>query len=334
MSAWLSRSPIPSPHAGRSLEALSRRFRLPIADLALASAQAVALVPEKWARRFHIVPLSATGAGARDRHGRSAGRRLRAHARLRDGPARAPRARRHRTRSRERIDELYRGERRDARAGVGARRPASRQTDESAPPIADRGEQRRRSRISSTSCSRRESRRARATFTSSRKSRASPFVIAWTECSRWRDAAARRRAGARVAYQDSLGARHRRSAATAGWPRARRDQRRRGRPARSTLPASHGEKVVIRVLDGRSTVLTLEGMGFHADELERIEQSAAMPRRSDSRHRTDGLGKDDHALRRASTAQGARREHRHGRGPDRVSAAGNRAGPGEREGRV
>ena len=40
----------------------------------------------------------------------------------------------------------------------------------------------------------------------------------------------------------------------------------------STLPASHGEKVVIRVLDGRSTVPTLDGMGFHADELERIER--------------------------------------------------------------
>ncbi|MGH7615884.1 MAG: ATPase, T2SS/T4P/T4SS family [Gemmatimonadaceae bacterium] len=40
----------------------------------------------------------------------------------------------------------------------------------------------------------------------------------------------------------------------------------------STLPASHGEKVVIRVLDGRSSVLLLENMGFHADELERIEQ--------------------------------------------------------------
>src|SRR4029079_18796042 len=40
----------------------------------------------------------------------------------------------------------------------------------------------------------------------------------------------------------------------------------------STLPASHGEKVVIRVLDARSTVLTLEGMGFHAGELSRIER--------------------------------------------------------------
>src|SRR5207244_658099 len=40
----------------------------------------------------------------------------------------------------------------------------------------------------------------------------------------------------------------------------------------STLPASHGEKVVIRVLDGRTTVLSLEGMGFHPDELTRIER--------------------------------------------------------------
>src|SRR5829696_8963860 len=54
-----SRAPIPRPHPA-DLDALSRRFRLPIADLALASAQAVALVPEKWARRFHVVPLSAT----------------------------------------------------------------------------------------------------------------------------------------------------------------------------------------------------------------------------------------------------------------------------------
>src|SRR6478736_6162718 len=40
----------------------------------------------------------------------------------------------------------------------------------------------------------------------------------------------------------------------------------------STLPASHGEKVVIRVLDGRSTVMALDSMGFHPDELERIER--------------------------------------------------------------
>jgi type II secretory ATPase GspE/PulE/Tfp pilus assembly ATPase PilB-like protein/8-oxo-dGTP pyrophosphatase MutT (NUDIX family) len=40
----------------------------------------------------------------------------------------------------------------------------------------------------------------------------------------------------------------------------------------STLPASHGEKVAVRVLDGRTAVLTLDGMGFMEDEQERIER--------------------------------------------------------------
>jgi len=40
----------------------------------------------------------------------------------------------------------------------------------------------------------------------------------------------------------------------------------------STLPASQGEKVVIRILDQRSTVLSLETLGLNPDELERIKQ--------------------------------------------------------------
>ncbi|HEV8216474.1 MAG TPA: ATPase, T2SS/T4P/T4SS family, partial [Gemmatimonadaceae bacterium] len=40
----------------------------------------------------------------------------------------------------------------------------------------------------------------------------------------------------------------------------------------STLPASHGEKVVVRVLDGRGAIVTLDGMGFHPDELARVER--------------------------------------------------------------
>ena len=40
----------------------------------------------------------------------------------------------------------------------------------------------------------------------------------------------------------------------------------------STLPASQGEKVVIRILDQRSTVLSLDGLGLNPDELERIQQ--------------------------------------------------------------
>ncbi len=38
----------------------------------------------------------------------------------------------------------------------------------------------------------------------------------------------------------------------------------------STLPAALGEKVVIRILDSRHTVLALDGLGLHAGEIERI----------------------------------------------------------------
>jgi type II secretory ATPase GspE/PulE/Tfp pilus assembly ATPase PilB-like protein/8-oxo-dGTP pyrophosphatase MutT (NUDIX family) len=40
----------------------------------------------------------------------------------------------------------------------------------------------------------------------------------------------------------------------------------------STLPASRGEKVVVRILDARATILSLDGMGFTAAEQTRIER--------------------------------------------------------------
>jgi type II secretory ATPase GspE/PulE/Tfp pilus assembly ATPase PilB-like protein len=40
----------------------------------------------------------------------------------------------------------------------------------------------------------------------------------------------------------------------------------------STLPASQGEKVVIRVLDQRSTILSLDSLGLLPDELTRIHE--------------------------------------------------------------
>jgi type II secretory ATPase GspE/PulE/Tfp pilus assembly ATPase PilB-like protein/8-oxo-dGTP pyrophosphatase MutT (NUDIX family) len=40
----------------------------------------------------------------------------------------------------------------------------------------------------------------------------------------------------------------------------------------STLPASRGEKVVIRVLDARATILSLDAMGFTAVEYARVER--------------------------------------------------------------
>src|SRR4051812_32328824 len=54
-----TRAPIPAPPKA-DLQQLARRFRLPLADLSRANANAVSLVPERWARRFHVVPLSAS----------------------------------------------------------------------------------------------------------------------------------------------------------------------------------------------------------------------------------------------------------------------------------
>ena len=44
----------------------------------------------------------------------------------------------------------------------------------------------------------------------------------------------------------------------------------------STLPASNGEKVVIRILDQRATVLSLDAMGLNPDESDRIRQLTNM----------------------------------------------------------
>jgi type II secretory ATPase GspE/PulE/Tfp pilus assembly ATPase PilB-like protein len=44
----------------------------------------------------------------------------------------------------------------------------------------------------------------------------------------------------------------------------------------STLPASQGEKVVIRILDSRGTMLSLESLGFTPHEMERIQTLLSM----------------------------------------------------------
>jgi len=44
----------------------------------------------------------------------------------------------------------------------------------------------------------------------------------------------------------------------------------------STLPASYGEKVVIRILDTRSTVLSLDGLGLLAEETKRLNDLVSL----------------------------------------------------------
>ena len=313
-------------HAGAPLSPSDRRSESSVVAGGRARARAMgAPLPRR----------AAVGDGARAprRDRRSARHGLRADARLR-----------HRRHVRfalagadeiaVRIEEVYRGDSAAReRTGVARRGAASHGRARRGAANAGRGRRRVGERAGRRAARRRHRRRGRATSTSSRRSRASPCAIAWTACSRSR---ARCRAPSGPALVSRI-------KILSGLDIADRLRPQDGR-ARvaingvavdlrvSTLPASHGEKVVIRVLDGRVAVLTLDGMGFHADELATHRAAAAVARRADPRHRAHRLRQDDDALRGAAPAQGARRQHRHGRGSDRVSAAGHRAGAGEREG--
>jgi len=265
-----SRAPIPPPNL-IDLDALARRFHLPIADLSSASSHAVALVPERWARRFHIVPLSATeqellvatadplDVDCERTLAFATGRHVRVALANTDDIAR-------------RIDELYRGEGTTREPEAVLEVQHLNKEVEAAPPIP--GED------------------AAAPVTNlvdellagGIASRASDIHIEPEE----QGIAVRHRVDGLLTLARTLP----RAVGPALVSRIKilsgldiadrlRPQDGRARVAIngvavdlrvSTLPASHGEKVVIRVLDGRSAVLTLEGMGFLPDELDRIER--------------------------------------------------------------
>src|SRR5947208_2967236 len=265
-----SRAPLPSPSLV-DLDALSRRFRLPIADLSRAAAHAVGLVPEKWARRFHVVPLSATAqelviatadpldVDCERTLGFATGRHVRLT--LADPQDIA-----------QRLEEVYRteGSTREPEAAVDVQHLDNR--DESALPNTI---EENSSSITSL---------VDELLAAGIAARASDIHIEPEE----QGIAIRHRVDGVLALARTLP----RSSGPALVSRIKilsgldiadrlRPQDGRARVAInavavdlrvSTLPASHGEKVVIRVLDGRSTVITLDGMGFHTDELERIDR--------------------------------------------------------------
>src|SRR5215831_2558072 len=265
-----TRAPIPAPPAA-DVRALAQRFRLPIADLSKVSAHAVSLVPERWARRFHVVPLEATehelliarsdplDVDCERTLGFATGR----HVRLALADAHD---------IGERIDEVYRAD--------TAKQPESivevqhlDNLHESAPPT--HGEDGAGSTVTLL---------VDELLAAGIAARASDIHIEPEE----QGIAVRHRVDGVLALARTLP----RAVGPALVSRIKilsgldiadrlRPQDGRARVAVngvavdlrvSTLPASHGEKVVIRVLDGRSTVLTLDGMGFQPDDLERIER--------------------------------------------------------------
>jgi type II secretory ATPase GspE/PulE/Tfp pilus assembly ATPase PilB-like protein/8-oxo-dGTP pyrophosphatase MutT (NUDIX family) len=252
-------------------DALAKRYKLPVANLDLVSPDAVALVPERWARRFHVVPLSAaehelivatanpTDIDCERTLGFATGRQIRFA--LADSRAIA-----------RRIEEVYRGETLagDDESRVEVQHLTS--NDESAPPSPTDDNS-----ASITAL-------VDELLAAGIAGRASDIHIEPEE----QGIAVRHRVDGVLALARTLP----RAVGPALVSRVKilsgldiadrlRPQDGRARVAIngvavdlrvSTLPASHGEKVVIRVLDGRSTVITLDGMGFHSDELERIER--------------------------------------------------------------
>ncbi len=101
----------------------------------------------------------------------------------------------------------------------------------------------------------------------------------------------------------------------------------------STLPATHGEKVVIRVLNQKATTLSLDSLGLAEDEQKSIRSLLSSQRRNHAGDGPDRLGQDDDSVLRSPGGAGHRCQHRHGGRPGRVPAGReHRAGPGEREG--
>lgn len=253
------------------VETLASRFRLPIANLEQASAKAVEVVPERWARRFHVLPLSVSDhdlliatadpldVDCERTLGFATGRRIRLA--IASAPAIA-----------RRIDEVYQSDSVGRGAEPAVEVEHLRGESDSAPPLSG----------NDTAAS--VSALVDELLAAGISSRASDIHIEAEE----QGIAVRHRVDGVLAIIRTLPrtlgpALVSRIKILSGLDIADRLRPQDGR-ARvaingvavdlrvSTLPASHGEKVVIRVLDGRATVPTLEGMGFHADELERIER--------------------------------------------------------------
>ena len=99
----------------------------------------------------------------------------------------------------------------------------------------------------------------------------------------------------------------------------------------SILPTSHGQSVVMRILDRDNIKVGLRDLGFGEEDWKRFSAADQAAERDLPGDRADRLGQDDHALRRAQRAEPPRRQDHHGRGPGRVLPAGRQPvrGPGQ-----
>ena len=89
----------------------------------------------------------------------------------------------------------------------------------------------------------------------------------------------------------------------------------------SIIPTSHGQSVVMRILDRENIKVGLRDLGFGEEDWKKFSAADQAAQRHPARDRPDRVGQDDHPLRRAQRAEPARRQDHHRRGPGRVLPA-------------
>ena len=263
---------------GALLGALSERFRMPVADLSVVSSNARELVPEAVARRYRVLPLAATDAvldvataDPRDLDGEralafAAGRAVRTWL--------APPSR-----ILDRIDEVYRPEGAVERLLDGV--ASSYDVQEISDAEEDVGGP------SDGALDRPVMRLVDHIIAEAIAARASDVHVEMEEqgvAVRCRiDGVLRQTMSLPTGVGGPLVSRVKIMAKLDIADRLRpQDGRARvavnGGPVDlriSTLPSAHGEKVVVRILDQRATVLSLDALGMHAAERARVERLLA-----------------------------------------------------------
>ena len=100
----------------------------------------------------------------------------------------------------------------------------------------------------------------------------------------------------------------------------------------SSIPSSHGESIVMRILDKQSLLLGLPQLGFFSDDQQIFERLIGLSGRHSPGDRPDRVRQDDDAVRLPELHQPAGPQDHHGGGPGRVPAF--RHQPGARAGRT
>ena len=100
----------------------------------------------------------------------------------------------------------------------------------------------------------------------------------------------------------------------------------------STLPTQHGEKVVMRLLEGEAPLQELSKLGFPR-WMKSVPADAPPAAGHDSRHRSHRLRQKHHALFRAQFDSPSLHQHHHRRGPRRIRRRRPQSSAGEHQSR-